>query len=61
MAAIIGGVSRDDDRLRMFETPPGLVLLELATDLLILSQIQAFRADAANGLIILIMWEGIVS
>lgn len=55
MAATIRSISRDEDRLRMYETPPGLVLLELLTDLLILSQIQAFWANATNGLIILIM------
>ncbi len=54
MATISGGILRDDDRQRVCETPPGPGLLELAADLLILSQIQACRADAANGLIMLL-------
>ena len=55
MAAIIGGISPGSDRMWMFETPIGLVWLALATDLLVLSQIQTLWLKAVNGLIMLSM------
>lgn len=45
----------DGDRMRMFESPIGLVLLVLATDLLVLSQVQTFWHKAVNSLIMLIL------
>lgn len=53
-AAVIGGVSLDGGRGRMVGALTGVILLALVTNLLILSQIQTFWIDAANGLIILI-------
>lgn len=53
-AAVIGGVSLDGGRGRMLGALTGVILLALVTNLLVLSQIQTFWIDAANGLIILI-------
>ena len=53
-AAVIGGISLDGGRGRMLGALTGVILLALVTNLLILSQIQTFWIDAANGLIILI-------
>lgn len=53
-AAVIGGISLDGGRGRMVGALTGVILLALVTNLLILSQIQTFWIDAANGLIILI-------
>lgn len=53
-AAVIGGISLDGGRGRMIGALTGVILLALVTNILILSQIQTFWIDAANGLIILI-------
>jgi simple sugar transport system permease protein len=53
-AAVIGGVSLDGGRGRILGALTGVILLALVTNLLVLSQIQTFWIDAANGLIILI-------
>ncbi len=53
-AAVIGGVSLDGGRGRMIGALTGVILLALVNNILILSQIQTFWIDAANGLIILI-------
>lgn len=53
-AAVIGGISLDGGRGRMLGALTGVILLALVTNILILSQIQTFWIDAANGLIILI-------
>lgn len=53
-AAVIGGISLDGGRGRIVGALTGVILLALVTNILILSQIQTFWIDAANGLIILI-------
>jgi simple sugar transport system permease protein len=53
-AAVIGGISLDGGRGRMVGSLTGVILLALVSNILILSQIQPFWIDAANGLIILI-------
>ena len=53
-AAVIGGISLDGGRGRMFGALTGVILLALVTNILVLSQIQTFWIDAATGLIILI-------
>src|SRR5712691_10402732 len=53
-AAVIGGISLDGGRGRMIGALTGVVLLALVQNILILSQVQSFWIDAANGLIILI-------
>src|SRR5213082_3872142 len=53
-AAVIGGISLDGGRGRMVGALTGVILLALVSNILILSQIQAFWIDAANGAIILI-------
>jgi len=53
-AAVIGGISLDGGRGRMIGALTGVILLALVTNILILSQVQTFWIDAANGLIILI-------
>ncbi len=53
-AAVIGGISLEGGRGRMVGALTGVILLALVTNILILSQIQTFWIDAANGLIILI-------
>jgi simple sugar transport system permease protein len=53
-AAVIGGISLDGGRGRMIGALTGVILLALVTNILILSQIQTFWIDAANGLIILL-------
>jgi simple sugar transport system permease protein len=53
-AAVIGGISLDGGRGRMLGALTGVILLALVTNILILSQVQTFWIDAANGLIILI-------
>jgi simple sugar transport system permease protein len=53
-AAVIGGISLDGGRGRMIGALTGVILLALVQNILILSQIQTFWIDAANGLIILI-------
>lgn len=53
-AAVIGGISLDGGRGRMVGALTGVILLALVSNILILSQIQPFWIDAANGLIILI-------
>src|ERR1700686_2354958 len=53
-AAVIGGISLDGGRGRMVGALTGVILLALVTNILILSQIQTFWIDAANGLIILV-------
>jgi simple sugar transport system permease protein len=53
-AAVIGGISLDGGRGRMVGALSGVILLALVQNILILSQIQTFWIDAANGLIILI-------
>src|SRR6202022_4628914 len=51
-AAVIGGISLDGGRGRMVGALTGVILLALVTNILILSQVQTFWIDAANGLII---------
>ncbi|HAE83048.1 MAG TPA: ATPase [Ktedonobacter sp.] len=53
-AAVIGGISLDGGRGRMVGALTGVILLALVSNILILSQVQTFWIDAANGLIILI-------
>ena len=53
-AAVIGGISLDGGRGRMIGALTGVILLALVQNILILSQVQSFWIDAANGLIILI-------
>jgi simple sugar transport system permease protein len=53
-AAVIGGISLDGGRGRMVGALTGVILLALVQNILILSQIQTFWIDAANGLVILI-------
>lgn len=53
-ASVIGGISLDGGRGRMVGALTGVILLALVTNILILSQVQTFWIDAANGLIILI-------
>ncbi len=53
-AAVIGGISLDGGRGRMVGALTGVILLALVQNILILSQVQTFWIDAANGLIILI-------
>jgi simple sugar transport system permease protein len=53
-AAVIGGISLDGGRGRIIGALTGVILLALVTNILVLSQIQTFWIDAANGLIILI-------
>jgi simple sugar transport system permease protein len=53
-AAVIGGISLEGGRGRMVGALTGVILLALVQNILILSQIQTFWIDAANGLIILI-------
>jgi simple sugar transport system permease protein len=53
-AAVIGGISLDGGRGRMVGALTGVILLSLVSNILILSQVQTFWIDAANGLIILI-------
>jgi ribose/xylose/arabinose/galactoside ABC-type transport system permease subunit len=53
-AAVIGGISLDGGRGRMVGALTGVILLALVSNILVLSQIQPFWIDAANGLIILI-------
>ena len=53
-AAVIGGISLDGGRGRMVGAFTGVVLLGLVQNVLVLSQIQTFWIDAANGAIILI-------
>src|ERR1700693_80167 len=53
-AAVIGGISLESGRGRMVGALTGVILLALVQNILILSQIQTFWIDAANGLIILI-------
>jgi simple sugar transport system permease protein len=53
-AAVIGGISLDGGRGRIVGALTGVILLALVTNILVLSQIQTFWIDAANGLIILI-------
>jgi simple sugar transport system permease protein len=53
-AAVIGGISLDGGRGRMVGALTGVVLLALVNNILVLSQIQTFWIDAANGAIILV-------
>ena len=53
-AAVIGGISLDGGRGRMVGALTGVILLALVQNILILSQIQTFWIDAANGLVILV-------
>jgi len=53
-AADIGGISHEGGRGRMVGALTGVILLALVQNILILSQIQTFWIDAANGLVILI-------
>jgi simple sugar transport system permease protein len=53
-AAVIGGISLDGGRGRMVGALTGVILLALVQNILILSQVQTFWIDAANGLVILI-------
>ena len=53
-AAVIGGISLDGGRGRIVGALTGVILLSLVSNILILSQVQTFWIDAANGLIILI-------
>jgi simple sugar transport system permease protein len=53
-AAVIGGISLDGGRGRMVGALTGVILLALVQNILILSQIQTFWIDAADGFIILI-------
>jgi simple sugar transport system permease protein len=53
-AAVIGGIALEGGRGRMFGAFTGVVLLGLVQNILVLSQIQTFWIDAANGAIILI-------
>src|SRR5947207_2422961 len=53
-ASPIGGISLDGGRGRKVGALTGVILLALVQNILILSQIQTFWIDAANGLVILI-------
>ncbi len=53
-AAVIGGISLDGGRGRMVGALTGVILLALVQNILILSQVQTFWIDAANGLVILV-------
>jgi simple sugar transport system permease protein len=53
-AAVIGGISLDGGRGRIVGALTGVILLALVQNILILSQIQTFWIDAADGAIILI-------
>jgi simple sugar transport system permease protein len=53
-AAVIGGISLDGGRGRMVGALTGVILLALVNNILVLSQIQTFWIDAANGAIILV-------
>jgi simple sugar transport system permease protein len=53
-AAVVGGISLDGGRGRMVGALSGVVLLALVNNILILSDIQTFWIDAANGAMILI-------
>src|SRR5438270_3743577 len=53
-AAVIGGISLEGGRGRMVGALTGVILLGLVQNVLVLSQIQTFWIDAANGAIILI-------
>jgi simple sugar transport system permease protein len=53
-AAVIGGISLEGGRGRMVGALTGVILLALVQNILILSQVQTFWIDAANGLVILI-------
>ena len=53
-AAVIGGISLEGGRGRMIGALTGVILLALVQNILILSQVQTFWIDAANGLVILI-------
>src|ERR1700738_382531 len=53
-AAVIGGISLDGGRGRIVGALTGVILLSLVSNILILSQVQTFWIDAANGLIILV-------
>jgi simple sugar transport system permease protein len=53
-AAVIGGISLDGGRGRMVGALSGVILRALVQNILILSQIQTFWIDAANGLVILV-------
>ncbi len=53
-AAVIGGISLEGGRGRMVGALTGVILLALVQNILILSQVQTFWIDAANGLVILV-------
>src|SRR5260370_184545 len=53
-AGVIGGSSLDGGRGRMVGALTGVILLALVQNILILSQVQTFWIDAANGLVILV-------
>lgn len=53
-AAVIGGISLDGGRGRIVGAFTGVVLLGLVQNVLVLSQVNTFWIDAANGAIILI-------
>jgi simple sugar transport system permease protein len=53
-AAVIGGISLEGGRGRMVGALTGVILLGLVQNVLVLSQIQTFWIDAANGAIILV-------
>src|SRR5437588_12432060 len=53
-AAVIGGISLDGGRRRMVGALTGVILLALVQNIRTVSQINIFRIDALNGLIILI-------
>jgi simple sugar transport system permease protein len=53
-AAVIGGISLDGGRGRMLGAFTGVVLLGLVQNVLVLSQVNTFWIDAADGAIILI-------
>jgi simple sugar transport system permease protein len=53
-AAVIGGISLDGGRGRIFGAFTGVVLLGLVQNVLVLGQVNTFWIDAADGAIILI-------
>jgi simple sugar transport system permease protein len=53
-AAVIGGISLDGGRGRMFGALTGVILLTLVIDILVLSTIPSYWISAVDGLIILI-------
>jgi simple sugar transport system permease protein len=53
-AAVIGGISLEGGRGRIIGALTGVILLALVQNILVLSQIQTFWIDAANGAIILV-------